>query len=461
MKEKEKKEPLYFLYPVCLIIYEIVKRLPIWKDDEVEKKLSELHMVSKERLQKQVVLFRCRQIAYVLVVMAGTLLVWLCLMARDKVSSENPSIMIKRNDYGQTPSKEQLFVSIEGQEAEKVEVEVEARQYTEKELEEKFREAFDYVEEQIKGENESLEAVWKPLYLPEEVPNSPMEIRWTSNRYDLIRSNGTVMTDTVTEPTIVTLTGIFTLQGIEKENVYSVCVVEPRLTQQEAEVVQVVKEIQQQEKNSRSEESFPVSGKIGNAVVSGEQKEEQNYGVIIIIGLIISALLFARQREELNEQAKEREQKLELEYPELVRQLGLLIGSGTTMKGAFWKLGDKYRRVKEKGGLQQPVYEEILILNRQMEQGISPVQALEQWGTRIGLTSYRKLANVLIQNVSRGNAGLVPLLEQEELSAMEHRRQLAKQVGEEASTKLLMPMVALLVVTIALIMVPALIQFQF
>ena len=460
MKENKKKYSLRFLYPICILIYGMLKKMPIWKDEAIEKQLSELYLINGDRLQKQVTLFRCRQIANVLVIVAGTLLLCLCMVGRERFLVKKETVVIERNDYGQASSKEQLFVTVEGQKAIKVELEVKPRQYTEKELQEKFQEAFDYVEKVLKGENESLDTVWKTLCLPEEVPDSPMEIRWASSRYDVIHSNGMVIAEDITEPTIVTLTGIFTLQGIEKEKVYSVCVVEPRLTKKEAEFARVMKDIQQQENSSRKEKTFQIPEKIGNAVVSEQQKKGNNYEIIIILGLIISILLFVKQREELKEQVKERKQKLELNYPDLVRQLGLLIGSGATMKGAFLKMGEKYRNARERGGIQQPAYEEVLILNRQMEQGVSPSKALEQWGTRIGLTTYRKLANTLIQNASRGNVGLVSLLEEEELAAMEHRRQLAKQVGEEASTKLLLPMVALLVVTIVLIMVPALIQFQ-
>lgn len=461
-KIKSKGHPLFRFYPFCLLIYKLLQRLPVWKDSAIEKHMGSLQIMSKNQLQEQVTLFRCKQIATVLVILMGTIGLWMMLTAKDMLQwKQNGSgITIQRNTYGQLASEEQLLVTVDGNETTEVELEVQPRQYTKKELRVKFQEAMDYVEEHLKGENDSLDRVWKPLYLPTELPDNPIEIRWASDSFDLIRTDGTVFSETLKSPAVVCLTAKFSYEEEEKKVTYPVCVVSPEKTAREEAVAEVTGEIQQQEKKSREKEAFTIPNRIGDAVIDKKDDSKNNNGIVIIIGLIIGILLFAKQQEELKQQVKKRECKLRLEYPELVRQLGLLIGSGVTMKGAFQKLEDKYRKFRDSGGEIQPVYEEILIANRQMEQGISQMEALEQWGKRIGLTMYRKLANLLMQNASMGNAGLVSLLEQEELTAMEQRRQLAKKMGEEASTKLLLPMVVLLVVTIMLILLPALIGFQ-
>ena len=52
------------------------------------------------------------------------------------------------------------------------------------------------------------------------------------------------------------------------------------------------------------------------------------------------------------------------------------------------------------------------------------------------------------------------MLEQETENALEERKALAKKLGEEAGTKLLLPMMLMLGIVIAIIMVPAVLSFN-
>ena len=56
--------------------------------------------------------------------------------------------------------------------------------------------------------------------------------------------------------------------------------------------------------------------------------------------------------------------------------------------------------------------------------------------------------------------GLCELLEQEAADAMEERKTLARKLGEEAGTKMLMPLILMLGIVIAIIMVPAMLSFN-
>ena len=51
-------------------------------------------------------------------------------------------------------------------------------------------------------------------------------------------------------------------------------------------------------------------------------------------------------------------------------------------------------------------------------------------------------------------------MEQEAESALEDRKALAKKMGEEAGTKMLLPLMMMLGIVIAIIMVPAILSFN-
>jgi flagellar motor component MotA len=65
-----------------------------------------------------------------------------------------------------------------------------------------------------------------------------------------------------------------------------------------------------------------------------------------------------------------------------------------------------------------------------------------------------------VQNLKKGSRELVNLLELEAIDAFEERKNQAKKYGEEAGTKMLFPMVGMLVVVMGIIMFPALISFS-
>ena len=61
--------------------------------------------------------------------------------------------------------------------------------------------------------------------------------------------------------------------------------------------------------------------------------------------------------------------------------------------------------------------------------------------------------------MKRGSQNLLDLLEREAASASEERKRQARIRGEEASTKLLLPMILQLMVVLVILIVPAFLNF--
>ena len=79
----------------------------------------------------------------------------------------------------------------------------------------------------------------------------------------------------------------------------------------------------------------------------------------------------------------------------------------------------------------------------------------EAFGRRIGLKPYLRLASLLVNQLQKGSGALRENLEAEVRLAWEIHRDRAEKKGEEAQTKLLLPMMGMLFLVMALIMVPA------
>jgi len=182
---------------------------------------------------------------------------------------------------------------------------------------------------------------------------------------------------------------------------------------------------------------------------------------VFLLGMVVVLLLPALEKEREKEVKEQRKKQLQLEYPDMVNKLALLLGAGMTLQGAWKQITQKYCEEKERNQNGRGiVYEEMLITQREIESGKGETRAYEAFGERCELQKYRKLSGFLVQNLKKGNKQLCNLLEQEAAEAFDERKKQAQQLGEEAGTKLLFPMLLMLGIVIVIIMIPAVISFQ-
>ena len=90
--------------------------------------------------------------------------------------------------------------------------------------------------------------------------------------------------------------------------------------------------------------------------------------------------------------------------------------------------------------------------------GVTEARVYENFGRRCQEARYRRLGNLLSQNLKKGSEGLISLLESEAEAGMEERRQQARKLGEEAGTKLLLPMMLMLILVMGILIVPAILN---
>ena len=101
----------------------------------------------------------------------------------------------------------------------------------------------------------------------------------------------------------------------------------------------------------------------------------------------------------------------------------------------------------------------MYLTGSQIKSGISEAQAFREFGNRCGLQQYMKLAALLEQNRKNGSRNLRERLRLEMAEAFEERKHQARRLGEEAGTKLLVPLFLLLAVVMVMIAVPAWLAF--
>ncbi len=366
---------------------------------------------------------------------------------------DNPQDLecLLRNTYGGGNKSETLNVYF-GESGEKrtVEVEVGEQLYTQDEVQQKQEEAIRVLDTVILGENTSFDQIDQPLNLVSELEGLPFEVVWKWSPYQALEKDGTPDDDHVErDGTLVELTAM--LYYAESEAQYTRTVrVYPLDRGEEQEVFLLQEEMEEVEESSNTESTFPLPSEWGEESLTWSYSTQWRGALIAFLGLFAAAMLWYKKKMDEKKRKNQRDMMMMLDYPEIVNRLLLLIGAGMTTKNAWIRIVEIYESEER----VRPAYEEMRVAHNEMKNGISEVEAYDRFGNRCQLGIYRKLGHLLGQYVKKGAKGVYTLLEAEAREANEERKARAKQLGERAGTKLLMPMFLMLMIVLVVVILP-------
>lgn len=344
---------------------------------------------------------------------------------------------------------------------ETVEIPVGERQYTDDEAETIYEQALPELVDQILGENPSLEQVRSDLTLTGRLMPYGFQIHWESDSPEILDSFGGVHNEKLPETGREVYLKAALTDGVhDREYDLRVAVFPPLLTEEERELAAFSQWVKEQDKNQETEEKFRLPEAYEGRTLKYRVKEETDYRVFPVLGILAAVLLPFKEKSDKQQAVKKREQQLLLDYSEVVSKLMVFIGAGMTIRLAWERIVRGYEQgVKKKERRERLVYEEMRYTADRMASGISEGKAYEEFGRRCGLQPYVKLAALLEQNRKTGSKNLKSVLELEMASAFEQRKNLAKRLGEEAGTKLLLPLFLMLGIVMVMIVVPAFLSF--
>lgn len=441
-----------------IVTHKQKKRLPIISL-QLERNLSCL-MPGKNR-QQLVCEYYNKKVRYLLLIFISICIFIILYIINQRM---NPQIIdnyyLLRNDYGNKSRYLDIVADIEKQEKYDFEVEVKERKYSNKEALLKMKEVINKLPELILNDNESLNHVTSSLNLFNSLNSYPFTIKWESNKYNIIQDDGSIGKAVIDEKgEDITLKALISYQDLMQETFINVRVYSPKLTYEEQTVADIKNNIEKLQDTSIQEEYLELPDSINGRDIEWREKDRHILLFLIILSIIVLIATWIGMDNDLVRKYKERSKSLSLEYSEFVSKLQLLIGSGMTIRGAFKKMGEDYKSHKKEGGKTSFVYEELLLCNKRMQDGLSEAESYDYFGRRCSLICYKKLSTLLIQNLRKGTDGLVYALTNETKIAFEERKQQAKRLGEEAQTKLLFPMILMLTVVMIIIMIPAYMSF--
>lgn len=337
-------------------------------------------------------------------------------------------------------------------------VAVTERQLTAVEIQQIWSEARTQLETWILGSNSSTEQVTTDLDLINSIPGTPVSITWYSSDYSLVNYEGKVdVTKLVELNQQVNLTAELSYGDWEETVVIPIYVTAEELSTREASRAEIHEALVELIDEQLYEDTIILPSEIAERSVRFYREPEQTPGILVALAIISIVGIFAAMESNRKKQKEMRKHQLQLDYPEVVSKLTLLMEAGMTIRLAWEKIISDYQKYYV--GRCKYAYEEMILTYNQMQIGVPEEKAYQQFGKRCGSILYLRFSSVLVQNLQKGTKSILPLLKKEAEEARLERKEHARQLGEEAGTKLLLPMAGMLILVLVIVMIPAFLSF--
>ena len=378
--------------------------------------------------------------------------------------------LVKRNPYMGSDKELKLKVRAEASDdPETVDIRVSERKYGTEQLKEMALEADAVIMEEILKDNPSLDHIETDMNFPASLEGFPFTVTWRTDDPLLISSNGVISDERLKKLGKSRDISEGILTGVHAELVYEDFLygidfdirIYPENSSNEYTLGEYIKLLTDEaDERTAEEEYLRLPDRVEDMTVIYEETGDKKSIVIFIMVLISAAAMYFREDQELDKRVKQRDRELTGDYPGLVNKFVLFYSAGLTTRGIWSKLCRDYLSRREKGGDRRYLYEEMLICEGRMKEGMGELMAYEAFAARCGLNKYRQFISLIGQAMGRGRADLMPMLEMEAREAFTERKNRAKELGEEAGTKLLFPMLMMLFVVLVIVMVPAFMAFR-
>ncbi len=374
-------------------------------------------------------------------------------------TNETGQKILQRNPHGQGDSSAQLRASI-GENEEEFSVTVSEQEYTEEELDAVFQEASEDLEKLILGENESLDEVRDDLELISEIPETGISVSWEIDNYEVMDLQGNLISENLTDDgTLVKLSASLLYGERQAVHEFYAKVYPTMISRAERQMSDLKEEIARADEETAAEDHLVLPDQINGERVEWSYTADTRAFAILILGAGTAAMICVSKDQSGKEEEKRRIRQMKTDYPQIINKFNLYIGAGMTIRRAWSCIADDYEKKRERYG-KRVAYEEMIYTLHEIQGGAPEGECYEKYGNRCGISRYRKFGTMLSQNLRKGSRGITDLLEREAEEAFEDRKNMAKKLGEEAGTKLMIPMFIMLAVVFVIVTVPAFFSIQ-
>ncbi len=313
------------------------------------------------------------------------------------------------------------------------------------------------IDECFLGNNVSIDRIEENVVISDVYVDGLVDAVWMFDNDERISAKGEIDNILLESPEMIEASVLLACEDYQTIYNFSFVIVPKELSDRERIIANIRKDLEQILDNKSTDREIKLPIYVDNEEITWKVKTQRIGIKLTLLGLFaIFAIGYGRVIDE-RKKIEERNENLKLQYSEIVSTISILLESGMSIRKIWERMTNAY---KDMHGKQVEAYEEMQTSLYQMQSGMSEAAAIEQFGIRCQVQSYKKLSGILLQYLQKGSRDVGKYLNDEVHLAFEERKTLAKIQGEKASTRLLIPMILLLAVVLVIILVPALMSFS-
>lgn len=390
-----------------------------------------------------------------LIILTGAILTVICL-AYD-ISSREEVLVLERPESGDGSREELLELKAEGK-TYPFTVILQEIPWEEGEVHNLLLSASEGMEELFLNGNTDLSNICTDVCMLSDYPDKPIAVQWYLDTWEYLEPDGTVKNEKLKTPVRVQVQAVLKMedQSVTWDRDIQICPPQSLSMEQKLQILE--DELQKMQTVSGSSEVV-LPQEVMEEPVSWHRPQDDRWIWMAVLTVLTFCAVAIGHRKDEEQALRLRERSMELDYAEIVSRLSLYMGAGISTRKAWERIVESYGK-KNGEEERRPAYEEMCTALHEMQSGISEALAYERFGTRCRMPAYLKLGTLLSQNLRKGTRGLAELLQEESREAFQNRKALAKKMGEECESKLLLPMLLMLLTVLIMIMYPAVVSFQ-
>lgn len=435
-----------------------------WKDrleQKVKKELKNQYVESEEWFQKEAEQFFLKQGKILLAEAVIVIFLIIVLILGTVFTSRD--IILKRNLFGEG-TKEVLISLKEKKRQKNITYKLREQELSSVQISQIYNRFFRQLKKKMTGKNSGLDKVTTALNLPDSIDGYPFEITYEFLEDGYIWLDGTLNEKEQSklgkgESYKTTITVKASYRKYEQSRKYTIRIFSEEDVEQHGLFYKAEQYLKKKEAQSRYKDEVKLPDSYGKVRIETDENGAGSWGVLLLV-LSIGLFIPVHNYLKLRETGEKCQAEAERDFHIIVHLLTLYMGAGLSFFSAVRRIGRSYQKQKDRDGQKKYAFERILLMEQQMNNGVSQREACYNWGMQFKTGSYQKLSLILIQSFTKGARDAAMLMEAEEREAFSKRIDKAKKEGEEASTRLLFPMILLLGEVMLLVMYPALIRFQ-
>lgn len=176
----------------------------------------------------------------------------------------------------------------------------------------------------------------------------------------------------------------------------------------------------------------------------------QASAILIIISILLPGMIPFLKLKQLDRQIKLMKRQIIMELPVFLNKLTLLVNAGETIQKAMIRCASKYEHVTD-----HPFAREMNLMTKQLSNLYPLAQILDEFSRRCGVQEVSVFASAVSMNHKRGGEEFVASLRQLSHELWEKRKVMVKMLGEEASGKMVFPLLVIFLVVMIIVGAPA------